>query len=280
MSMNLDTVVCADALDYLRTLPDGSIDAVISDPPYAEIDRSYGRISEDTWHSLMQSVVLECRRVLKRQGSAMFVLQANYARVGKMRTWLWEFLVWAAHEWNLIQDAYWWNIAAMPAAGQSHGLLRASVKTCLWLGPENCYRNQHAVLWTPSQATLALKATDRALRYYPSGAKCRPGRIADTVARRGGSTPFNLLPIPNTNSTDSGGSHGHGAATPAPLVDWWIRYISPPNGIILDPFMGSGTTALVARQLGRHFLGCDVNAEYVALANERLAVPYTLPMFV
>jgi len=51
-------------------------------------------------------------------------------------------------------------------------------------------------------------------------------------------------------------------------------------GIVLDPFMGSGTTALVARQLGRHFLGCDVNAEYVALANERLAVPYTLPMFV
>ena len=51
-------------------------------------------------------------------------------------------------------------------------------------------------------------------------------------------------------------------------------------GIVLDPFMGSGTTALVARRLGRHFLGCDVNAEYVALANERLAVPYTLPMFV
>lgn len=54
--------------------------------------------------------------------------------------------------------------------------------------------------------------------------------------------------------------------------------ISP--GVVCDPFMGSGTTALVARQLGRHFLGCDVNAEYVALANERLAVPYTLPMFV
>lgn len=278
--MNLDTVVCADALDYLRTLPDGSIDAVISDPPYAEIDRDYGRISEDTWLSLMRNVVLECKRILKQQGSAMFVLQANYARVGKMRTWLWEFLVWAAHEWNLIQDAYWWNIAAMPAAGVQHGLMRASVKMCLWLGPESCYRDQNAVLWTPSQATLALNISDRALRRYPSGATRRPGRIAASVIRKGGSAPFNLLPIPNTNSTDSGGSHGHGAATPAPLVDWWIRYISPPNGIVCDPFMGSGTTALVARQLGRHFLGCDVNAEYVALANERLAVPYTLPMFV
>lgn len=54
--------------------------------------------------------------------------------------------------------------------------------------------------------------------------------------------------------------------------------ISP--GVVCDPFMGSGTTALVARRLGRHYVGCDVNAEYVALANERLAVPYTLPMFV
>lgn len=49
-------------------------------------------------------------------------------------------------------------------------------------------------------------------------------------------------------------------------------------GVVLDPFMGSGTTALVARSLGRHFLGCDLSAEYVALARERLRQPYTLPM--
>lgn len=52
------------------------------------------------------------------------------------------------------------------------------------------------------------------------------------------------------------------------------------SGIVCDPFMGSGTTALVARRLGRHYVGCDVNPEYVALAHDRLTEPYTLPMFV
>ena len=50
-------------------------------------------------------------------------------------------------------------------------------------------------------------------------------------------------------------------------------------GIVLDPFMGSGTTGLVARHLGRRYMGCDISAEYVMMARERLAQPYTLPMF-
>jgi len=49
-------------------------------------------------------------------------------------------------------------------------------------------------------------------------------------------------------------------------------------GIVLDPFMGSGTTALVATQLGRRWLGCELSADYVAMANKRLA-KQTIPMF-
>lgn len=50
-------------------------------------------------------------------------------------------------------------------------------------------------------------------------------------------------------------------------------------GVVLDPFMGSGTTALVARAEGRDFLGCDLNPEYVAIAEKRLAIPYTPKLF-
>jgi len=50
-------------------------------------------------------------------------------------------------------------------------------------------------------------------------------------------------------------------------------------GVVLDPFMGSGTTALVARAEGRDFLGCDLNPEYVAMAEKRLAIPYTPRLF-
>jgi len=58
-----------------------------------------------------------------------------------------------------------------------------------------------------------------------------------------------------------------------------IEYSCPLGGIVLDPFMGSGTTAVAARDLGRHYLGCDISAKYVDMARARLALPYTLPMF-
>lgn len=66
-----------DCVDAMRGLPDASIDAVITDPPYAEVSRDYGRFTEESWRELMGGVVREVRRVLKPTGSAMFVLQPN-----------------------------------------------------------------------------------------------------------------------------------------------------------------------------------------------------------
>jgi len=55
-----------------------------------------------------------------------------------------------------------------------------------------------------------------------------------------------------------------------PLIQW-INYLSKPGDIVMDPFIGSGTTAVVARQLGRNFIGFEINSEYVKLAEKRLA---------
>lgn len=274
--MELDTIKCASAIDYLRSLPGACVNAIITDPPYPEIDRPYGRISEAEWFELMQSVVTESRRILKADGSAVFVLQPNMETVGKMRLWLWEFLVWCGKYWNIIQDSYWWNISAIPTVQASqYGLMRPSIKYMIWIGSPNCYRDQDAVLWKPSAAMLALDKEDMALKKHPSGGHFRHGRIAQAVERRGGVTPFNLLPIANTNSTSSAGSHGHGAGTPSDLVEWWVRYLTKKGDVVLDPFMGSGTTALVAQSLDRHYLGCDQMQEYVDIANRRLKTAAT-----
>lgn len=269
--MKLDTIECSSAQDYLRSLPDACVDAIISDPIYPEIDRPYGRISETDWMTLMQAVVTESRRVLKPTGSAVFILQPNMQTPGSMRLWLWKFLVWCGEYWNVVQDAYWWNIAAMPTVHASqYGLMRASIKYMVWIGSPDCSRDQDAVLWKPSAATLAMDKEDMALKRHPSGAHLRHGRIAQTVEKRGGVTPFNLLPIANTNSSSSAGGHGHGAGTPSDLVEWWVRYLTRRCDVVLDPFMGSGTTALVAKLLDRHYLGCDTMQAYVDVANERL----------
>ncbi len=267
------TLHLGDCLDILKTLPDGSVDAVVTDPPYPEIDRPYGRLTEAQWWALIvEGVIPEVRRILKPTGSAVFILQPNSRKVGSMRSWLWEFMAWACREWNMVQDVWWWNFTSPPTvhAHETNGLCKPSVKACVWLGPADCHRDQRAVLWAASDSMLAASKSDRALRTRPSGLTVRIGRIASRVEERGGCSPFNLLPIANTNSTASAGSHGHGAGTPEPLADWWTRYISPPGGVVLDPFVGSGTMALAAIKQGRSAIGIERDPAYHAIAQRRI----------
>ena len=261
-----------EALDWLRSLPDGYADALVTDPPYPEIDRPYGRMTEADWHDLMRGVVAETRRVLKPSGSAVFILQSNSEKVGRMRPWLWEFMAWTTREWNMVQDAWWWNPSSPPTVHcqRTRGLMRPSLKACVWLGEPNCHRNQDRVLWTQSDHNATVSREDRALRKHPSGQRMRPGRCAAAADERGGVTPFNLIPISNTNSTDSAGAAGHGAGTPLSLCLWWCRYITPPGGLVLDPFAGSGTTGVAALLEGLRFAGCEREAEYVQIARARL----------
>jgi len=62
----------------------------------------------------------------------------------------------------------------------------------------------------------------------------------------------------------------HPAPFPEELVERCIVACCPKNGIVLDPFMGSGTSALVAQNLGRNFIGIELNPEYIKIAEERL----------
>ncbi len=265
-------------LDILPTLPAASVDAVICDPPYPEISRPYGRMTEADWHAMMRGVVAECRRILKPSGSAVFILQPNSRKVGSMRAWLWEFMAWTAREWNMVQDAWWWNTSAIPNkhANRSVGLMRPSLKACVWLGSPECYRDQGSVLWQESQDNSAQRLSARAGRVYPPcGGIMDHRRIHAAAAERGGVTPFNVFPINNSQQRDS-----HPAATPLSLCDWWTRYISPPDGVVCDPFMGSGTTGLAALKRGRSFVGIERDAGYFATAKMRIkAVEAREPLF-
>jgi DNA modification methylase len=264
-------------------LPAVSVDCVITDPPYPELDRDYGRMSEGEWFAMMERLILELRRVLKPAGSAVFILQPNSAKVGTMRAWLWRFMVYLCEEWNVIQDAYWWNFAPLPTVHSARGLMRPSVKYAVWCGPSDCYRDQDAVLWQESQRNVAQRLNGRAtLRYTPSGAHLREAVISAAAERRGGVTPFNLLPVAAGDSATSAGAHGHGAGTPAALADWWIRYICPPKGTVLDPFAGSGTIPLEAIKNQCHAIGIEKMSKYYEMMRARVeaeeARPRTLRM--
>jgi DNA modification methylase len=274
----LDTIVCGDCLDILSTIPDQSVDAVIADPPYPHIRRDYGYwTAEEWWALIVEGVVPEVRRILKPSGSAVFILQPNSEKVGKMRGWLWEFMAWVCREWNMVQDAYWWNFSAIPSAGATQlDMMRPSIKICVWAGDSDCYRNQSAVLWGESWWTWARRQSDRASgiaddrKHSPSGHSIKLLARHLASERNGGVTPFNLLPFDNDGKVKQKGGYGHSAGTPLALMDWWLRYIVPPDGLVVDPFMGSGTTAVAAIKQRKHFFGCDCVPEYVDIANKRI----------
>ena len=106
-------------------MPSKSVDCVITDPPYPEVrprGESYPRISEKDWHSMMEETVVECRRILKPNGSALFILQPNAEKMGKMRLWLWRFVVWAGENWNLVKTPTGGIQRQFQAVGQNGNL--------------------------------------------------------------------------------------------------------------------------------------------------------------
>ena len=277
--MEVNTVVQADALDYLRGIPSASVDAIITDPPYAEIDRPYGRLTEQAWADLMYPLTLEFKRVLKPTGSAVVIIHPNQSQVGSTRGWVFCYMTWCIDNWNMVQDAYWWNYTAPPVSPGNDGYLKPSIKPCVWLGAPDCYRDQDAVLWGVNQADLGNRNYSRFTQQAASGIQMNKRNMKHALDRRGGAVPFNLLPISNGSSAESAGAHGHGAGTPYDLALFWILFLTKPNDLILDPFMGSGTMALAARNSGRNYMGCERDATYVAIAYKRLSEPFTPDMF-
>lgn len=271
-----------DCLAWLDTLPAESIDAVVCDPPYAEIDRDYGRMTEAQWETFAHALVRKSLRVLKPRGSAVFIIQPNSERVGRMRAWVFRFLAWCADDLvretggriGMVQDAWWWNFAMAPTkhSNRDVGLLRPSLKPCVWLGAEDCFRSQSDVLWTESDSNAAKRLGARAGRVsFPSGMSVDYQKATAAAEERGGSTPFNVLPFANTNSTESAGVSGHGAGTPYDLAAWWVRYICPKGGVVVDPCGGTMTMGLAAVRQGRRFLGCEQMAQHFASGVERMS---------
>lgn len=265
------TIIHGDCLAVLPTLPDASVDFVFADPPYPEISRPYGRMTEADWRAMMDRVVNECRRLLTPTGSAMFVLQPNSEKVGRMRSWLWEFMAYWSREWNQVQDLWWWNHAALPKPAAHLGLFRASLKAIVWLGGPACYRDQGQALWTVSLSSVAEAAGGRAFpALSPNGSTVNRAMACRTAIARGGATPYNVWPIANANSASSSGVEGHGAGTPLPLVRKMVSYACPPGGLVCDPFFGVGTTGVACKETGRRCIAIEKERDYCEASVKRI----------
>jgi hypothetical protein len=115
----------------------------------------------------------------------------------------------------------------------------------------------------------AQSKSDAALRTMPSGQHYRGSRIGDTVTERGGSTPFNLLPV--AAGASAAPDIGHPATTPYDLAAWWCKYLLPQGGVLLDCFCGSGTMLCAGLDFGASkVIGIERQKKYVKTAEKRV----------
>jgi DNA modification methylase len=234
----LDTVHCCDALTLLRALPDNSVDAIITDPPYGLAGRvfdfphaQYSAVNESWDYEVPLRWMQECQRVLKPTGTVLCfgVRQSIYALACEgIRL-----------NWRLINDITWYKPDAPPNF----------------------------------TGRMMTESTERALWFSPSGSRWIYN-LQDAKKLNGG---INFRDVWTFGVTKD--KRYHPTQKPLSLMERCISLFSNEGDLILDPFAGSGTTLVAARNLGRRFIGCDISADYVAIAEKRLAQPYTLPLF-
>ena len=71
----------------------------------------------------------------------------------------------------------------------------------------------------------------------------------------------------------------HPTQKPLEIIDTWVENSCPPNGVVLDPFMGSGTTGVSCMKFGRKFIGCEIEPKYFAIAEKRIQQAAQQPSF-
>lgn len=123
-----------------------------------------------------------------------------------------------------------------------------------------CWHKTNAL---PTYSNKYLSDTEYCL-YFRKGGKCSPQSYEDAQT-------FYVAPINHKDKKE----WGHPTIKPLDITEKFIRNSSKEGDIILDPFIGSGTTAVAAKNNNRHYIGYEINNEFYKVAKNRLGEPYT-----
>ena len=324
----METILCGDALEQLRTMEPESIHTCVTSPPYYNL-RDYGAAGQigmeatpEEYIGKLVDVFREVRRVLRPDGTLWVNIGDSYAHdskwggktggkhvnalhgntnVGRRKThtglkdkdligipWMLAFAL-RADGWYLRQDIIWSKTNCMPESVRDR--CTKSHEYVFLLSKSPRYYFDAAAISEP----IAGSSTKRYLQNIEAqkGSDRKPGKTngkMKAVLPRFGGGKYGLdrseesrtksgkpyIPTLRRNKRDvwaisTGGFKGaHFAVFPEKLVEPCILAGCQEGGTVLDPFMGSGTTGVVAKRLGRNFVGCEINPDYWQMAADRI----------
>jgi site-specific DNA-methyltransferase (cytosine-N4-specific) len=268
-----------DSMELLRQMPGDCVDLVVTSPPFALLrQKAYGNKDQAEYVDWLCGFGAEVRRVLRDTGSFVLDLGGAYQRGVPVRSlYQYRVLLKMCDEvgFYLAEEFFWHNPAKLPSPIEwvNKRKLRAkdSVNTVWWFSKSEWPKADVRQVLAPYSERMKtlLKNPDAFYRPKdrPSGHDISKGFGSDN----GGAIPSNLLQIPNTESNSSYlrlaklvGLGGHPARFPAALPEFFVKFLTTGDDLVVDIFAGSNTTGRVAEQLGRRWISMELDASYVS----------------
>jgi len=243
-----DSIILGDCIEGMRRLPDAFADLIVADPPY-NLDKDFGAWKEteqkDQWLPWSKKWLAECHRIMK-PGASIFVYGIHH-HLCWLHCHLYE--IGLSYRRQII-----WHYEN-GFAGYTK-TLAAHYEPLLWFskGPDYTY---HPIR-EPYKSTERLKH-----KITKNGKTWRPhpeGRMAGDIWR------FPVL----AGRRFADEKVNHPTQKPLSISRRIVQHFSNKGDVVLVPFVGSGTECVAAKQLGRHYLGFELNPDYIRMAEKRL----------
>jgi site-specific DNA-methyltransferase (adenine-specific) len=298
----IDQIICGDALEILPRLPAHSVDLVLTDPPYFldKLDNEWTpeRAARRFYKSQAVFHLPPGMKFDPNQGRRMYEwyleVSRELLRVLKPGGFFFSFssprllhrMACAVEDAGFhIRDTFLWLYTQNQpkAMGVTHFIERMplsedtkqSLKERLsgWKTPQvkSCYE-PIIVAQKPYEGTFLENMLQHSVGLFHTevriGQNMFPANVLLVEGIEETLDKYFLVPKPNVD--ERGAFNQHPSVKPLALCEYLIQLAAPEGAVVLDPFLGSGTTALAARSLKRRYIGIEINPEYVAIACKRL----------
>lgn len=265
-----------NSLDWMAKAKAGSVDLVMTSPPFGLVrKKTYGNEDAHAYCEWFRPFAEGFKRILKERGSLVIDIGGVWKPGLPTRSlYHFELLIMLCEEYgfHLCQEHYWWNPAKLPTPTEWVNVRRVRVKDAI-----NCVWWLSLTPWPKANNRRVLAPYSNSMKkLFKNGyrAKTRPsGHIISKKFGKdnGGSVPPNLLAIANTESNGQYQAYClknsldiHPARFPALLPEYFIRMLTDPGDMVLDPFGGSCVTGMVAEALDRRWVCVEPNTGYLS----------------
>ena len=248
-----------DAAKELKKIDSESVDLIVTSPPYADQRKqTYGGIQPDEYVEWFMPIAAELQRVLMPSGTFMLNIKERVV-AGERHTYVLELILAMRRQgWLWTEEMIWHKKNCYP--GKWPNRFRDSWERLLQFNKQkNFNMYQDAVMvptgdWAKSRLKN-LSDTDRTRDESKVGSGF--GKKIENWIGRSMAYPTNVMHM----ATECGNKN-HSAAFPEALPEWFINLFTREGDCVLDPFMGSGTTVIVAERMARNAIGVEILREY------------------